>query len=168
MDNITKFLQWSVGLLITLAIISTGLLLWNKAQPIGSAAQQQAAEQARLMSEAQFAAYDNQVVSGSQLLTAYRRYYTLDAFHLYVQTSRGGTQQFGMTPSAPNGGTGSNCPSFDYANGKINGGTTTCSVKEADVTTVTHSYYVPPQARFRTTVVKDGNDRIAGIYFKMQ
>lgn len=168
MDNISKFLQWSVGLLITLSIISMGLLLWNKAKPIGAAAQQQAAEQARLMSEAQFSAYDNQLVSGSQLLTAYRRYYMLDSFHLYVQTNRSGTREFGMTPSAPSGGSASSCPSLSYSSGELSGGTTSCTVTEDEIIDITSSNYVPPQAKFRATVVKDGNDRVAGIYFKMQ
>lgn len=168
MDNITKFLQWSIGLLITLSIISMGLLLWNKAKPIGDAAQRQAAEQAKLMSEAQFTAYDNQLLSGSQLLTAYRRYYMLDAFHIYVQTNRSGIRQFGMTPGAPSGGAGSSCPSFSYSTGKLSSGTTTCSITEDHITDVSGTNYVPPQAKFRTTLVRDGNDRIAGIYFKMQ
>ncbi|GKU78131.1 hypothetical protein [Paenibacillus sp. L3-i20] len=170
MDNISKFLQWSIGLLITLSIISMGLMLWNKAKPIGVAAQQQAAEQAKLMAEAQFSAYDNQLLSGSQLITAYRRYYMLDAFHIYVQTNQGGIKQFGMTPSAPAGGVGpSACPPFSYTNGTLGGGTSSsCAVLEADISNVANTNYVPPQAKFRTTVLKDGNDRIAGIYFKMQ
>ncbi len=167
MDNITKFMQWSVGLLITLAIISTGLLLWNKAKPIGAAAQQQAAEQARLMSEAQFSPYDSQLVSGSELVTAYRRYYMMLGFHLYVKTNKA---SFGMTPSASGGGGSTSCPSFNYTTGQLSGGTASCNRTETHVTdnAASNLYYVPPQARFLATVVKDANDRVAGIYFKMQ
>lgn len=165
MDNITKFLQWTVGLLITLSIISAGILLWNKAMPISAAAQRQAEEQARLMYEAQFSAYDNQLVSGSQLLTAFRRYYNQEAFYLYVQTIRGTTRQFGMTPASSGGA--SSCPGFNYSTGQVTAGTASCSVTETSVTEVTNTHYVPPQARFRTTLVRDGNDRVVGIYFRM-
>jgi hypothetical protein len=163
MENISKFLYWTMGVLLTLAIISTGLLLWARAQPIGAAAQRQAEDQARMMSEAQFAAYDNQIVSGSQLVTAYRRYYSLNGFHLYVEKN-GGAVRFGMTPN----GSGSTCPSIDFGTGTLSGGTmSNCGVTETTVTTSAATEYIPPQTRFRTTLVRDANHRVTGIYFKM-
>ncbi|WP_159887531.1 hypothetical protein [Paenibacillus puerhi] len=163
MENISKFLYWTVGILITLAMISAGLILWNNAKPIGAAAQRQAAEQARLMYEAQFAAYDSQLVSGSQLVTAYRRFYSLDAFHLYVEMNSGAIQ-FGMTPNGDN----TACPAIDYHTGKLNGSTMpSCNVTDANITNTSSGHYVAPQRRFRSTLVKDANNRVTGIFFKM-
>lgn len=165
MENIATFLKWTIGVCLTLTIIMAGVALWNKVVPIITTSHAQAAQQARAVADDEYSAYDNQIISGSQVLTAYRRYSYHDVFYLYIQTNNNSsTLNFGMQP---NGSTAA-CAGFDYSTGKLVTGTTSCSIALTQVTDNTSSYYIPPQARFRAAVLKDGNDRVTGIFFKAQ
>ncbi|MBW7475212.1 hypothetical protein K0T92_10675 [Paenibacillus oenotherae] len=166
MENISGFLKMTISILITLAIITSGLFLWYQTQPIVDLATSQAAAQAAELKEQEFSAFDNQLVSGSQILTAYRRYWNHENFFLYVRTYNGGTAtEFGMNPS----GTSSSCRAFNYSSGRFEDtGTSSCYIDEDDVTYYSGTYYVPPQARFQSTIIRDDNDRIAAIYFREQ
>ncbi|WP_166244088.1 hypothetical protein [Paenibacillus turpanensis] len=166
MGNIEKFLYWTIGVLVTMLVISTGLLLWNKTKPIMTLANKEAAAQAQLITDAQFSAYDNQIVSGAQVVTAYRRYATQEAFYLYIRMYKSGTYtDFGMTPK----GGGYTCPRFSFSLGQlVSGSPMSCSVKEEQITKFGGTYYVPPQASFRSTIVRDVNKRVTAIYFDMQ
>lgn len=165
MDSIPSYLKWTIGVILTLIIIGSGVLLLNRVMPVLSLANEEASVQVKLSQDSRYAAYDYQIVSGSKVLTAMRQYYDVDPFTLYVQIkSNGSTQNFGMTPSSNN----EPCRSFDYNSGKFSSGTTNCRVTENEVMDVTSTYYIPPQARFRATVVRDDNDRISAIYFKQQ
>jgi len=142
-----------------------GVALWNKVVPIITTSNAQAAQQARAVADDEYSAYDNQITSGSQILTAYRRYSYHDVFYLYIQTNTNSwTLNFGMQPNESN----SSCAGFDFSTGKLTTGTQSCNITLNQVTNNTSSYYIPPQARFRSTVLKDANDRVTGIYFMAQ
>ncbi|WP_019912145.1 hypothetical protein [Paenibacillus sp. HW567] len=167
MENIASFLKTTISILITLAIISAGLFLWGKTQPVVELANSQAAAQARELSEQQYSAFDNQIVSGSQILTAYRRYESQEGFYLYVQRpyvygQDESNRKFGMNPN----GKGS-VRAFDYSGGKFKDGTDTESNvrNDEDISDASGHYYISPQARYRAKLIKDNNDRIAAIYF---
>jgi len=152
MGNIEKFLYWSIGLLVTLAIISTGILLWNTTKPIMTAANREAADQARQISDAQFAAFDNQIVSGANVITAYRKYSGKQAFYLRIDND---ASEFGVSL---NGGEtqcqATNPSGFD------------CYVSLEDILDISDAaHYVPPQAKFDARLLRDANERVYGIRF---
>lgn len=168
MENIASFLKTTISILITLAIISSGLFLWGKTQPVVELANSQAAAQARELSEQQYSAFDNQLVSGSQILTAYRRYESQPGFCLYVQRPYVYGQdayyrEFSMNPSDEG-----SCRNFDYSRGEFKEGTSSSYVDEDNISTASDSYYISPQSRYRAMLIKDDNDRIAAIYFQAQ
>lgn len=164
MDNITKFLLWVFSIALTMSIITSGVLLWGNAQPIARKVNQQQLEQNRALIDSEFSAFDNQLVSGSQISTAYRKYATHDPFALYVQTNNGSIRNFAMQPSESTW----TCNNFNYSSGDLQAGTIGCSVTEEMVEQYGTQYYIPPQARFRAKIVRDANDTIAAIYFKAQ
>ena len=167
MENIASFLKTTISILITLAIISAGLFLWGKTQPVVELANSQAAAQAQELSEQQYSAFDNQLVSGSQILTAYRRYESEQNFCLYVERpyANGQTDEeryISMNPSE-NG----YCRAFDFSGEKFKEGAYPYSAKDAeDISDASGNYYISPQSRYRAMLIKDNNDRIAAIYFE--
>ncbi|OKP84630.1 hypothetical protein A3844_19265 [Paenibacillus helianthi] len=166
MENIASFLKTTISILITLAIISAGLFLWGKTQPVVELANSQAADQARELSEQQYSAFDNQIVSGSQILTAYRRYESQDGFCLYVEqpyttAAKEPYRKFTMNPS----GKGS-CREFDYSGEKLKDNTDNFDADEEEISDASGLYYISPQARYRAKLIKDKNERIAAIYFE--
>ncbi|WP_042203654.1 hypothetical protein [Paenibacillus camerounensis] len=168
MENIASFLKTTISILITLAIISSGLFLWGKTQPVVELANSQAAAQARELSEQQYSAFDNQLVSGSQILTAYRRYESQPGFCLYVQRPNVYGQdayykEFSMNPSDEG-----YCRNFDYSSGEFKEGMDYRKVEDSDISDASGSYYISPQSRYRSKLIKDQNDRIAAIYFQAQ
>jgi hypothetical protein len=165
MQNILVFLKNSVGLIITVVIITAGLILWSKAEPIVDMTNRQAAMQAEFMQNEIYSAYDNQIVSGSQIITAYRRYSMQDAFYLYIQTNNGGTiRNFGMQPN----GSTQPCPNFDYNNGALASGSTTCNITIDQIQDNASVYYISPQSRFSAKLIKDANKRVTAIFFKQK
>ncbi|OXM15547.1 hypothetical protein [Paenibacillus herberti] len=160
MENIASFLKMTISLLITLAVITAGLFLWNKAQVVVELTNAQAISQAKELNEQQYAAFDNQLVSGSQILTAYRRYAGHSEFFLYVNA--GVSKQFGMVP----GGDSSRCRNFNYWGGTLEDGTNSnCGVTEEDISDAGDSRYIPPQSRYRSQLVRDANDRVTAVFF---
>lgn len=168
MENIASFLKTTISILITLAIISAGLFLWGKTQPVVELANSQAAAQARELSEQQYSAFDNQLVSGSQILTAYRRYESEQNFCLYVERpdvygQTDANRQISMNPSGDG-----YCRAFDYSGGRFKEGTEKDYNKVDDrvISDASETHYISPQSRFRATLIKDHNERIAAIYFR--
>ncbi|WP_341281073.1 hypothetical protein [Paenibacillus sp. FSL H8-0537] len=166
MENISVFLKTTISILITLAIITSGMFLWSASQPVLQLANGQAAAQARELTEQQYSAYDNQLVSGSQIVTAYRRYATHEGLVLYVQFYKNGAYtNFGMRPDEVS----SACRNFNYSSGQVTEGTSyNCYADEDDLTSSYSSYYISPQSRFRATLIKDANNTIQAIYFRSQ
>ncbi|WP_128896796.1 hypothetical protein [Longirhabdus pacifica] len=162
MENISHFLRWVFGLVITLFILSAGILLYNLAQPMLWTANNQASDQARMIIDSEYTAYDYQIVSGSQLLTAYRRYGDQQDFTLYVKTSN---KNFGVYTD----GTTGSCTNFDFTTGSLESSSTmACNVTQQQLMEGTSDYYISPQARFISTLVRDKNDIIRAIYFQQQ
>lgn len=167
MENIASFLKTTISILITLAIISSGLFLWGKTQPVVELANSQAAAQARALSEQQYSAFDNQLVSGSQILTAYRRYESQPGFCLYIERpyvygQAASDTQISMNPSGEG-----YCREFDFTSGKFKEGTRS-SWTDEDISNASGSVYISPQSRYRAKLIKDKNERIAAIYFQAQ
>lgn len=168
MENIASFLKTTISILITLAIISAGLFLWGKTQPVVELANSQAAAQARELSEQQYAAFDNQLVSGSQILTAYRRYESEQNFCLYVERPYVYGQPDSNIYISMNPSGDGYCRAFDYSGGRFKEGTEKDynKVDDKTISDASGGFYISPQSRFRATLIKDHNKRIAAIYFR--
>jgi hypothetical protein len=167
MENIASFLKTTISILITLAIISAGLFLWGKTQPVVQLANSQAAAQARELSEQQYSAFDNQLVSGSQILTAYRRYESQQNFCLYVERPYVNGQSEDQKHISMNPSGEGYCRAFDYSGERFKE-ETTYSVDDEDISNASGSYYISPQSRYRAKLIKDDNERIAAIYFEAE
>ena len=169
MENIASFLKTTISILITLAIISSGLFLWGKTQPVVELANSQAAAQARELSEQQYSAFDNQLVSGSQILTAYRRYESQPGFCLYIQRPYVHGQDAYYREISMNPSHKGSCRNFDYSIGKFKEGTgSSREVNDKEISDASGSFYISPQSRYRARLIKDDNERIAAIYFQAE
>jgi hypothetical protein len=160
-----KMFEMAIDLLIFLSVISSGLLVKSAVDPIATVISQQSQQRAVALEESQYSPYDSHIVSGSSLTTAVDRYSNNPAFYVYVQKISPATSNFGIVE----GGIGTSCPSFNYTTGKLSySSTTTCAVTSSNLSDSAHSSYVLPQARFKSTLVKDNNQRVVGIYFQEQ
>ncbi|MEK5061040.1 hypothetical protein BK126_26350 [Paenibacillus sp. FSL H7-0326] len=162
MSNVNRFLIWSIELVLTLNIISYGILLWNTTIPLRDSVSLQMVEHNQAIYDSKYAAYDYQDVSGSQILTAYRKYQNEPIFNLFVQTRHNGLRNFAVEPNHLT----NTCSNFDYSSGALASGTTNCNIDELDLKQFGGSYYIPPQQRFSSTLIRDANNTVLGIYFK--
>jgi hypothetical protein len=166
LENTGRFWLWAIELLITANIISFGMLMYGMTVPLQESASRQLQEQNRTIAESQYSAFDYQKVSGSQILTAYRKFSTEDDFYLYVSTKQGGATVKNFAVEPPN--RTNSCANFNYGTGAITTGTTACTVNDKNMQEFGNAYYVPPQESFRAQLVRDGNDRVRGIYFRTE
>lgn len=156
---IGNFLKEIVSLLIALLILGFGIHLYNVLQPMYVSIEEDSAHQSRMVQESVFSPYDGHIVSGSQVHTAMRRYANRESFYIYVDKS--GTR-FIANPSGLPG----TCLNLNFNTEKLlTTPASNCNVTLDQMKQEGGTYYIYPQASFRSTILRDNNDRIAGILF---
>ncbi|AGA60031.1 hypothetical protein Theco_4029 (plasmid) [Thermobacillus composti KWC4] len=158
--NASKALYFGASLLLTIALITIGVMVFLNAQDGAKTATKKFSGLNVELSQAEFVAYDNSVVSGSNVVNAIRKYTGPNyEFGISVKTGKASTavwygRQLNTTVPPGTAGYGS----------VIGNGTGTISNAQNE----TSSDYVNPNGTFTSQIVKDENNVVRGIVFVQQ
>lgn len=159
MKTAMKFITDSIGLFMSLFIISASITVFLIVKPVHEYVAEKGKTQVILQQMAEFSPYDNHPVSGSNVLTAMRRYSSTDYVAIYVRNGAGNT--FIANPSGSTAG----CYVIDYNTGKITSSRTVATVTAAQMSNESSPYYVAYQSKYQATLVIDKNKVVVGVYF---
>lgn len=160
LTRISNYVFQIFGVILFLTVLSFGFYFFDVGKMIFGAVDENASRQSRAIVESQYSAYDSQIVSGSNVLTAMRRYSNKTNFFIYVWKS--GSGQFVAAPT----GDGPSCRQIDFATATVSPTLiNTCTVTESEMSSETSQYYVHPQDRYEAKIVRDASDNVAGIQF---
>ncbi len=154
-NNIGKALWIGIGILFFIAVVSLGLSMLDQGRGIAQQQSNNLSEIQQRLTDAQFDIYDNQNVSGSQVLAAIKSFREFSStFSIQVTTNKATNTYL-------------NSASFS-------GTTVTLGTKIADdaiETSIknardeTSDAFINPVAIFDAQIRKDSNDVISGIIF---
>ena len=149
MGSASTALKWVAGILMTIVLITVVLMVFKPAQDAGKESAKDARAIVKELQEQTFAPYDNNEVSGSEVMGALRKYETQgkeQTIAIYVETGRnGGTWYYSQF-------TGDNVVA-----------STTNSLEKAVKST--DNQYINPSGRFAATIEKDSNGVTRAVKF---
>lgn len=166
MDNAQKAIMIGVGLFITIIIIAAVMLITGMGQDMLTSGQQQVSNissslQAQITSD-----FDGTTVTGAQVISAVKRYYTDETMVISVkatsgtgavQAEYGKVKATGISGDATNGYTASGTE----ANTAVKVG------KLSDTSSSNAAYYVPNSAKYSANVIRiEGSDTVIGVVFE--
>ena len=164
MDNAQKAIMIGVGLFITIIVIAAVMLITGMGQDLLTSGQQQvsnisASLQAQLTSD-----FDGTTVSGAQVISAVKRYYTDETMVIKVKATSGN----GATVAEYGKVTATNYSATAYtASGTATNSTPTKVGKLSDTSSSNSAYYVPNSAKYSANVIKiAGTDTVIGVVFE--
>ncbi len=154
-NNIGRALWIGIGILFFIAVVSLGLSMLDQGRSIAQDQSENLADIQRRLSDAQFDIYDNQSVTGSQVVAALKQFRGFkDVFSISVTTNKG---------------------TIVYLNGaSFSGSQVTLGAAQDDTAIETaiknardesHDAFINPVAGFDAQVRKDSNGVISGIEF---
>lgn len=154
-SNIQKALWLGVSIMMFVAIVSTGLFLFNKGKTVAEAGGEKLDNVSEQLSMVEYAAFDNEVVQGDLLANTIKQRKSTDGeFIVIVTTSYPSTTQYISTGSVSGG---------------LLSGTLTAKTKAQQDTDLqnlkdeTASTYINPHAKFMAQLIYDSNDVVRGI-----
>ncbi len=154
-SNITKALWLGVGILFFVVVVSLGLFLLNQGQDMVNAQSENISQSEKALNEAKYSAFDNETVSGSQVLNLIKEHQDKSGlFMVQVTTLKSTATQYVSSGSI----------STEYIVGTLTGVTvanTKAAIKLAK--TETDTKYISPVAQFYAQVAKDANGQIRAV-----
>lgn len=164
MDNAQKAIMIGVGLFITIIVIAAVMLITGMGQDLLTSGQQQVSNissslQAQITSD-----FDGTTVTGAQVISAVKRYYTDETMVIQVKaTTTGNAYQYGKVKAT--GLTGSAAAGYTATGTEAN--TATKVGKLSDTSSANADYYVPNSAKYSANVIRiSGSDTVIGIVFE--
>ncbi len=159
-QNIQKALWLGVGIMMFVAVVSTGLFLFNQGRTVAEVGGEQLDTVAEQLALSKFQAFDNDLVSGSMLINTIKEYKGKSGeFIIVVNTSYPSSNQYIST-------------------GTVSSNILTSSLTEKSRTAndtdiqnlnnETSSYYINPHGEFMAQLIYDGNDVVKGIHAVQQ
>ncbi len=159
-QNIQKALWLGVGIMMFVAVVSTGLFLFNQGRTVAEVGGEQLDTVAEQLALSKFQAFDNDLVSGSMLINTIKEYKgSSGEFIIVVNTSYPSSNQYVSTGTVSS---------------NVLTSTLTAKSRTANDTDIqnlndeTSSYYINPHAEFMAQLIYDGNDVVKGIYAVQQ
>lgn len=154
--NIQKALWIGVSILLFVAVVAIGMSAYGKASKMTDESMTNLDKQAQQLANAAYGVYDNQYVSGTQVINAIKSYKaTPDEMQVIVV--KGGSSTYYLATGSADTGTLS----------PIAEGTTNNMLKSAqDKNNATA--YINPYGEFYATVVTDVNGIVRAIRFEQQ
>ncbi len=149
MENSLKGLTLAAGIIITCIIVSLGFYIAREARDTASAGTGQINELQAEFTDAAKNIYDGTEVSGSEVLSAIRKF---------------GDESIGILVTTKKNSTYYNY-SFDISTGEL-GDAVKNSYKSAQ--DATSDKYINPTARFTGNIIKDVNGTITGLVFAQE
>mgnify|MGYP001180887385 FL=1 len=154
-QNIQKALWLGVGIMMFIAIVSTGLFLFNKGKNLAEASGEQLDTMSEQLASIQYEKFDNMVVTGGDVLNAIKQYkQNSGSFIIEVNTSYPSSTQY--------------ISSGNISSNVISGSLSEKSKAEMDQDlqeskNIDSSMYINPQGSFMTQLIYDANDVVKGI-----
>lgn len=163
MDNAQKAIMIGVGLFITIIVIAAVMLITGMGQDMLTSGQQQVSNissslQAQITSD-----FDGTTVTGAQVISAVKRYYTDETMVIRVKaTKTGNTYEYGKVKA-----TGLNATNYTATGTEAN--TAVKIGKLSDTSSSNADYYVPNSAKYSANVIRiEGSDTVIGVVFERQ
>jgi hypothetical protein len=159
-QNIQKALWLGVGIMMFVAIVSTGLFLFNKGKAVAEIGGGQLDTVSEQLAMSKYNSFDNEIISGSMVINTIKEYKNEgEEFIISVSTSYPSTTQYISTGTITS---------------NIVSGTLTAKARTANDTDIqnlnddTSSTYVNPHAEFMAQLIYDNNDVVKGIVVVQQ
>jgi len=154
-QNIQKALWLGVSIMMFVAIVSTGLFLFNKGKTVAEAGGEKLDNVSEQLSMVEYAAYDNEVIQGDLLANTIKQRKSTDAeFIVIVTTSYPSTTQYISSGTVSSG----------LLSGTLS--TKTKAQQDTDLQRLkdeTSATYINPHAKFMAQLIYDSNDVVRGI-----
>ncbi len=154
-NNIGRALWIGVGVLFFIAVVSIGLSMLDQGRSIAQDQSEKLSDIQKRLSDAEFDIYDNQTVTGSQVVAAIKSFRAYkEAFSIRVTTNKG-------TVTYLNGA------SFSGSDVTIGSQHDDATIENAikDARNEANAAFINPVASFDAQVRKDANDVISAIEF---
>ncbi len=154
-NNIGKALWIGVGILFFVAVVSLGLSMLDQSRSIAQDQSEKLSDIQKRLSDAQFDIYDNQTVTGSQVVAAIKNFRDYkDVFSVRVTTNKGTVTYL-------------NSASFSGSSVTIGSAQDDTTVENAikDARDEANSSFINPVASFDAQVRRDANDVISAVEF---
>jgi uncharacterized membrane protein len=159
-QNIQKALWLGVSIMMFVAIVSTGLFLFNKGKAVAEAGGGQLDVVSEQLAMSKFNSYDNEIVSGSMMINTIKEYKNKGAeFIIIIKTNFPTTTQYISTGIV----TG------NIVNGVLTG--KALAITNTDIQALnddTSSTYINPHADFMAQLIYDVNGVVKGITAEQQ
>ncbi len=155
MENSLKMLMIGAAVVITLAVITSGFFILRQGQGILKNSAEKISEISSDIEETEFTMYEDQEVSGSEVVNMVRKY-DEKRMGVYVETGKDSSGEWYINNiSGVNSG--------DYIGEITTGGESISTMIDEN-----NNEYVNPNGRFLGKVVRNENDSIIGLYFVQQ
>ncbi len=154
-NNIGKALWIGVGVLFFIAVVSLGLSMLDQGRGIVKEQSENLSMLQKKLSEAEFDIYDNQTVSGAQVLAAIKNFREAkDIFSIKVTTHKATKVYL-------------NSANFNATDIELGSAFSAEAVELAikEARDQSKQDFINPVAKFDAQLLKDSNDVIAGIVF---
>ncbi|MGM0379632.1 MAG: hypothetical protein ACQEQE_07785 [Bacillota bacterium] len=158
MENSLKMLMIGAAVAITLAIITAGFYILRQGQGIMKSSSEKVSQISSEIEESEFTIYENQEVSGSEVVNLVRKYRD-DRVGIYIET---GKDTNGTWYNNEIDGVDSDDEVYVGSIESENGESLSTLLDEEN------DEYVNPNGRFLGRVVRNENDSIIGLYFEQE
>ncbi|MGC6586207.1 ABC transporter permease [Paenibacillus sp. Dod16] len=148
-SNASAGLKLAASIFLTLALITTVVIIFISSQDAAKEGQTQFSEITTQLSQTRFNIYENTTLSGSQVMNAVRQFNNQDQFGVYVQTGKNGVTYYGHT--------------FNQTTGVIDGTAKNTNLQPA--LDEANNNFINPSGKFKSSVVRDANNMVRGIVF---
>ncbi len=159
-QNIQRALWLGVGIMMFVAVVSTGLFLFNQGRAVAEVGGEQLSVVSEQLSLAKYQAFDNEVVSGSMLINTIKEYKSSDGeFIILVNTSYPSNSQYISTGSV----------SANTLTSSLTGKTRASTDSDLQaLNDETSTTYINPHGEFMAQLIYDSNDVVKGIVANQQ
>jgi len=159
-QNIQKALWLGVSIMMFIAVVSTGLFLFNQGRTVAEVGGDQLENMTEQLANAKYQAFDNDVVSGSMLINTIKEYKSKSGeFLIVVNTSYPSNQDY-------------------ISSGTVSGTILTSGLTKLSRTDIdndiknlndtTSTSYINPHGEFLAQLIYDNNDVVKGILATQQ
>ncbi len=154
-NNISKALWIGIGVLFFIGVVSLGLSIYNKGKDVAMKQSESLNGLEKSLSEAEFDTYDNQSVTGAEVLSAIKNFRDkAELISISVTTNKGSETYLNSASFTDEGVSLGSEKSVSEIESEIEN-----ARKESSIT------YINPVAKFDANLRRDENNVIAGIVF---
>lgn len=157
-NNISKALWIGIGILFFIGVVSLGLGIFNKGKNVANQQSETLGELEKTLAEAKFDAYDNQSVSGAEVLSAIKKFRDHSA-EISISVTTKKEKKIYL-----------NAASFSDDFVSLGSAKSKKDIEKdiEEARKESSSSYINPVAKFDAKIKRDKNEVIAGIVFTQE